>query len=166
MIFSNRCSISLTFLLSAPHDANVGTLEVVAQALYPVLILGGLFLLFAVLIGCFLLSYFLNWLLDLLHPLLLIPCNVFFISVNVLFISEWSFFCFLSVFYVSCHFAEVLPKFIDRPSNQCSELCASDRLFVPFCLVLFLESFLFFYLGHFLCLLILAASQYLFICIW
>ena len=53
MIFSNRCSISLTFLLSAPHDANVGTLEVVAQALYPVLILGGLFLLFAVLIVCF-----------------------------------------------------------------------------------------------------------------
>ena len=99
IILSNRFSISCSlFSFQYPHDAYAGTLEVVPEAPYNILI----FLdssLFAVLTGRFLLPYLPNcWLVPLLHLFCWFPL-MYPSFVIVFFISDW-FSCMFSILFL------------------------------------------------------------------
>ena len=116
---------------------------------------------FPLLIGCFMLPYIPNCWYDSWLYLLLIPCKLFFISVSVSFISDHSFLWFPCPFYT----VEVVIKLIEHPYNQCLN-SLSSRSLVPILFSSFSGvSFCSLTWDMLLCLLILAASLCLFLCI-
>ena len=158
------------FSFSHQHDANVGTLEVHGGSLnYPHFF----WILFSFCCSDWVFSSslpfkFLAWS-SASSTLLPIPYNVFFISVSIFFISDWIFFMVSVSFFMLFKFtlsSSTLPLcslsiLITSVLNSASNRLLISLLFSSFSVVLFYS----FIWGMFPCLLILAASLHLFLCI-
>ena len=116
---------------------------------------GFLFLL-AVLIGCLFLPYVPNhWFDSWIPTSVLNPCNFFFISRSVSFISDWIFYA-----------AEVPTEFLEHPYNHLIDCLNSNRLFISILFSYFSGVLFFSFIwAIFLYLLILADFLCLFLCI-
>ena len=140
IIFSNKFSISCSS--SSPSGNPMIQMLIhlkLSQRFLTLPLIFGFFFLLAVQIECLFLPYVPKSLISFLasSPPLLVPCNFFFISLSVTFISAWVFFMLLK--YPISSLSILITNVLNR---------VSDRLFISSCLILFWSFVLFFHFCH------------------